>query len=121
VAKTPAAITSKVKSDLPDVGLVLLIVVLFFIALRSARKRTPVFEDIPIGELSAGAAPAREQAETDMSIAAGAPTTTMPALRAAGSPVTPEVDRYISESPQEVAELMRTWSREQPRSAAEVR
>jgi len=121
VAKTPAAMTSKLKSDLPDVGLVLLIVVLFFIALRSARKRTPAFEDIPIGELSAGAAPARQQPDAEVSIGAGAPTSTMPALRAAGSPVTPEVDRYISESPQEVAELMRTWSREQPRKAAEVR
>jgi flagellar M-ring protein FliF len=116
--KTPAALTSKIKNDLPDAGLVLLIAVLFFLALRSARKRTPVFEDIPVGELASVTGPVRDDdTATSTSLE---PTTTLPALRAAGSPVTPEVDRYISESPEEVAELMRTWSHEQPKKPAEL-
>jgi flagellar M-ring protein FliF len=118
-AKAPAALTAKLKSYGPDAGLVALIVVLFVLALRSARKRTPVFEDIPVGQLASGPSGARER-DTETSIAVES-AAVLPALRSAGSPVTPEVDRYISESPQEVAELMRTWSHEQPKKPAELR
>jgi flagellar M-ring protein FliF len=118
IAKTapakPRTLTSKLKSDAPSIGLILLILVLFLLALRSARKRAPNFEEIPLGELTEGGAPYElepyEAAELD-------PATTAVALQAASSPVTKEVDRYISDSPDEVAQLMRIWSHERPKKS----
>ena len=99
---------SKLQGYAPDVGLLLLIMLLFFLALRSSKKRRPVFEDIPMLPYG-GPLPAID-----------VDTGELPAMAAAGaaslapgvSTVTREVDAYINTSPDEVAQLMRSWSQE---------
>jgi flagellar M-ring protein FliF len=118
-AAKPKALPAKLAGDAPDIGLVALILVLFALAVRTARKRSAVFEDIPLGELGGGdgnrwelAADPTMRADTMRTETMSAATS---ALEPAASPVTPEIGRYIAESPDEVAQLMRTWSQERPK------
>lgn len=105
-------LSSELRRDAPAAALVLLIVVLFLLALRSARKRAPAFEDVPVPELVAAAGPI-EVASSETRVL-DVITSSTPALQAAASPVTPEVDQYITDSPDEVAQLMRMWAHEHP-------
>ena len=106
----PPTMISKVEGYAPDVGLLLLIAALFLLALRSSKKRRPVFEELPM--LPMGAALSAIEVGTD-ELPAAAPLTAA-TLSPAGSPVTREVDAYINTSPDEVAQLMRLWTQERP-------
>ena len=101
---------SKIEGYTPDVGLLFLIALLFFLALRSSKKRRPVFEELPMvsygGTLSAS--------ELDTGQLPAVSPLGVPTLTSAGSPVNGEVEAYISTSPDEVAQLMRSWSQERP-------
>ncbi len=105
--KAPTMV-SKIEGYAPDLGLLLLIMLLFFLALRSAKKRRPVFEEIPMLPYG-GALPAIELDTGELPAMAPLSAAT---LSPAGSPVTREVDAYINTSPDEVAQLMRSWSQE---------
>jgi flagellar biosynthesis/type III secretory pathway M-ring protein FliF/YscJ len=107
--KVPTMV-SKIEGFAPDLGLLLLIVLLFLMAMRSAKKRRPVFEELPMVPYG-GALPAMQVDTGELPVVS--PLTTA-SLSSAGSPVTREVDAYINSSPSEVAELMRTWSQERP-------
>jgi flagellar M-ring protein FliF len=104
----PPTMVSKVEGDAPDVGLLLLIAAFFFLALRSSKKRRPVFEEIPMLPYGSPASPI----EVDTGELPVMAPLTAATLAVAGSPVTREVDAYINTSPDEVAQLMRAWSQE---------
>ena len=106
-AAKPATMVSKIESFAPDVGLLLLIVLLFFMALRSSKKRRPVFEEIPMRQFSGSLSPIDMDTGELPAVSLGAGM-----LSQGGSPVTREVDAYINTSPDEVAQLMRSWSQE---------
>ena len=110
-AKTKApTMVSKIEGFAPDVGFVFLIVVLFFLALRSSKKRRPVFEELPMVSYG-GQLPAIDMDTGELPVISPLTAAT---LSPAGSPVTREVDTYINTSPDEVAQLMRSWSQERP-------
>ena len=107
--KAPTMV-SKVEGFAPDLGLLLLIVLLFLMAMRSAKKRRPVFEElsmVPYG----GALPAMQVDTGELPVVSPLTAAT---LSSPGSPVTREVDAYITNSSDEVAQLMRSWSQERP-------
>ena len=83
---------------------------LFFLAMRSSKKRRPVFEDIPMVAYG-GALPAMEVDTGEIPVVSPLTAAT---LASPGSPVTREVDAYITNSSDEVAQLMRSWSQERP-------
>lgn len=116
---SPAAQAAKVKSPTmmsklmgfaPDAGLLFLIAGLFFLALRSSKKRRPVFEELPMLSYG-GPLPAIDVDTGELPVVTPLTAAT---LSPAGSPVTREVDAYINTSPDEVAGLMRSWSQERP-------
>ena len=106
-ATKPPTMMSKLAGFAPDVGLLLLILLLFFMAMRSSKKRRPVFEEIPMRQFGGALAPIDMDTGELPAVSLGAAM-----LSQAGSPVTREVDAYINTSPDEVAQLMRSWSQE---------
>ncbi len=104
---TKASMTASLFSHLPTLGLLILILLMFFLTLRAAKKRKPVFQEIPMS-------PVAPLMQGDN------PTIELPAvarnqanmLSQVDSPVTPDVESYIQSSPDEVAMLMRNWSEE---------
>jgi flagellar M-ring protein FliF len=107
--KTPTMM-SKLTGYAPDAGLLFLIVALFFLALRSSKKRRPVFEELPMLPMGS-ALPAMQVDTGELPVISPLTAAT---LSPPGSPVTREVDAYINTSPDEVAQLMRSWSQERP-------
>ncbi|MCL5048074.1 MAG: flagellar M-ring protein FliF [Firmicutes bacterium] len=110
LAITKTSLTASLFGHLPTVGLLILILLMFFLSMRAAKKRKPVFQEIPMTPLASIGA-------------ADNPTIELPAVSISGnsmlnqadSPVTPDVESYIQTSPDEVASLMRNWSEERGR------
>jgi flagellar biosynthesis/type III secretory pathway M-ring protein FliF/YscJ len=128
LAATPkATMISKLKSAAPAVGLVLLVLLLFLIALRVSKKRSPRFEEVPLAQLGPGEhpaiGPASSAAELDTGeVPAIGVSQGLASLMPPVHPVPVDVDSYIQENPAEVAQLMRHWSRERgSRTAAGAR
>lgn len=92
-------------------GLVLALVVLFALALRTARRRRPSYEEIPLSELPS-AQMASSTTEVLPAAVTGPPTVELAAL---GAPIEGELDRFIDENPDEVARLLRNWASERRR------
>lgn len=121
---TPAAVTpstkasmmTTIKSVAPAAAFLILIALLFFLALRSAKKRAPRFEEISLAELTAGGLPDFSIHDTGEIPAVDGPPEPA-ALTASSATVPGDVDSYIAENPDEVAQLMRNWSRERAAAA----
>jgi flagellar M-ring protein FliF len=105
-----ATMVEKIEGYAPDVLVFLLILGLFFLALRSSKKRRAVFEELPVA-LYGGAVPQRELDTGEMPALSPMAAAT---LSPAGLPVTRDVEAYISTSPDEVAQVMKLWSQERP-------
>ena len=86
---------SKIEGYAPDLGLLLLIMLLFFLALRSAKKRRPVFEEIPMLPYG-GALPAIDVDTGELPAMAPLGVPTSPP---AGSPVTARGRRLHKHQP----------------------
>ncbi|HUZ21448.1 MAG TPA: flagellar basal-body MS-ring/collar protein FliF [Acidimicrobiales bacterium] len=112
-AATPkVAMMAKLKGYAPAAGLVILILLLFFFARRSAKKQRPRFEEVPISSLPE-LAPLSMSMEPDTGeLPAIAIGTEMGSLMPATAPVPSDVDHYIQNNTDEVAQLMRLWSHE---------
>ena len=97
-------------------GLILLIVGMFFFALRAARRR-PSYDEIHIPELTPMAARALAFDEDEF------PTGELPvvpgpsALGIGPEAVLSRVNAYIEERPAEVARVLREWADERPRES----
>ncbi|HTW99073.1 MAG TPA: flagellar basal-body MS-ring/collar protein FliF [Acidimicrobiales bacterium] len=120
-ASPKASMISKLKSAGPAGGLVILVLLLFFAALRVSKKRSPRFEEIPLAQLGAGEQPALGPGRTAAELDTGeVPVITasqgLASLMPPVHPVPVDVDSYIKENPTEVAQLMRHWSRERSSS-----
>jgi len=111
---TPAAPTTA-SQLIPEVekigGLLLVIGVLLFVALRFSKKRRLLYQEIPMGELTE-----MVQVEDD-------PTGEIPVLSHAGDPkatslelgpaaVLAQVNDFIDDRPSEAAQLLRMWAEE---------
>ncbi|MCU1490784.1 MAG: flagellar M-ring protein FliF, partial [Acidimicrobiaceae bacterium] len=114
VLTTPkASLRSRLLADAPALGLVLLILLLLFFALRSAKKRAPRFEEIPLTALPAmTAAPNFDISSFDTGELPAVRVPEYAALAPASAPMPSDVDTYIQNNPDEVAQLMRMWARE---------
>jgi len=107
LATTKASITSSIFGHLPTLGFLIFILLMFFLTLRAAKKRKPVFQEIPMspmGSLMQGENPTIELPAV--------PRNGVNMLNHVESPVTQDVESYIQSSPDEVALLMRNWSEE---------
>ena len=120
-APTPAAagapkvaMMAKLKGYAPAAGLVILILLLFFFARRSAKKQRPRFEEVPLSSLPELAPPSLSMSmEPDTGELPAIPIgTEMGSLMPATAPVPSDVDHYIQNNTDEVAQLMRLWSHE---------
>jgi flagellar M-ring protein FliF len=95
-------------------GLLLLIFGLYFFALRSSKKRKPLYQEIPIGEL-----PSMVPVDDD-------PTGEIPAVGATTLQLGPDavlaqVNDFIDQQPSEAAQLLRMWADERQGSEQPVR
>jgi flagellar biosynthesis/type III secretory pathway M-ring protein FliF/YscJ len=111
--KAPTMV-SKLQGFAPDIGLLLLIALFFFLALRSSKKRRPIFEEIPMHQFGGALSPI----DVDTGELPAVTPLVSGMLSQAASPVTREVDAYINSSPEEVAQVMRAWSQERSARSA---
>lgn len=111
-AQTPQApapnMLDKLKSIGPSAAFLLLILGIFLFALRSAKKRSPVYEEIPLAALEMRTNPANAQTIELPSVPPS------PAIAKVEDLMPEDLDAYIKESPSEIAGLMRIWASERP-------
>jgi flagellar M-ring protein FliF len=101
---------SKIEADAPTIAIVALILLLFSLAIRNAKRGRPSFQEIPMQPLTAGRSAYDPETQELPVVDRLRPT----ALASKATPVTSEVETFISSSPGEITDLMRNWSQEPP-------
>ncbi len=93
-------------------GLLLLIVGMLFFMLRASRKRQPLYQEVPVGELTANGMPPMIPLVDDDPTGELPAYRNVPVLEIGPDAVLAQVNDFIGQRPNEAARLLRQWAEE---------
>jgi flagellar M-ring protein FliF len=94
-------------------GLVLLIAGMVFVTLIAARRRRPLYQEIPLGELGASSVPPMIPLTEDRDPTGELPVVRRgPALELGSDAVLAQVNQFVEQRPAEAAHLLKSWADE---------
>lgn len=105
-AAAAAARAQKLRRIAEVAAMLVGLAVLLALAWRTARRRAPGYEEIPLSQFEGTVVAAPVPVEV-----APPPTAVLPVLGETG----PELDRYIDQNPDEVGKMLRAWAHERRR------